>query len=179
MYEVIVITNRNYGLYGAFATGILGLNTYVLYMDNKRSKTNFLKEEGKIWPHETKDDYLLSINKLNIPVKYVSSFFYNYGEDFITITTYETEKSLPEKFNCKNIIFALDDNHLAIPKQKVIITNLSFAKDVYVIGEKALYKNKIFAPDIYTGEANLVAQAIYQKIHNTKEMIVVHSTSLK
>ncbi len=44
--------------------------------------------------------------------------------------------------------------------------------------EKVIYDNKIFSQDIYTGEGNLIAQSIYQKINNSKDNISIHSTDV-
>lgn len=177
IYDVVIITDRNYGLYAGFATQILGLSTYILEIKdmNKKHWTG----EDQIWPSETREDYMFSIEKLNIPVSNVSSLFYNVIEKQVSVTYYQTTKDLkPSKIQCKYLIFALSINHNLLPKQKVKITNFSFKDSFYVIGEKALYDNKIFQQDIYTGEANLVAQAIYNEINQTTGMIVVHSTSV-
>jgi hypothetical protein len=177
-YTVVIVTNRNYGLYGAFSTKILGISTCILYLIDRKKKLKL--KEDKIWPHETTEDYLISVAKLDVPIIYINEIFYYQKEKEITINYYLNIKNNPiEHINCTYIIFALHDDHILLPKQKVCITNLSFKKNLYVMGEKALYPAKIFKQDIYTGEANLISQSIFQDIHNSKDNITIHSTSLK
>ena len=86
------------------------------------------------------------------------------------------------KISSKNIIYALSINHHLLPKIQLNIinnmVNFQFNKDVYVLGEKANYDNKIFFQDVYTGEGNLIAQHIYQKINNITESVSIHSTEV-
>lgn len=172
-YQVLVVTDRNYGLYAAFALSILGLSTCVLEIEDKVYK------EENIWPHETREDHMISLNKLNISILKPISLFYSRENGFINVTYYLKDNDIqPYDMQCDFIVFALNPHHSLLPKQKVSLDNLSFNDNSYVIGHKAMYEGKVFAAEIYTGEANLVAQHIYNKVHKTLGSIVVHSTNL-
>jgi hypothetical protein len=182
LYDLIIVTDRNYGLYAGFATGILGLKVLVLeYFIIPTKKKPYIVED-KIWKEETKDDYLISVKKLNIEIIQINEFFYNYNNitNNLHITYNIKEKSY--KVFSKNILYALSINHYLLPKTelKIIDNNISFEfnKNLYVLGEKAHYNKKIFKQDIYTGEGNLIAQIIYQKINNSQESISIHSTEV-
>lgn len=174
-YTTIILTNRSYGLYEAFSLGILGINTCIIQlMAPLVTNTNFYR----IWKNETPEAYLLSLKKINIPILAVKSVVYKYTEEEILINIMDDEWKDSRHITCNYLIFALDAQHSLLPCQQVSIENLSFKKKCYVIGEKALYKNKIFEGDIFTGEANLVAQAIYNDFHHKTGSISIHSTSL-
>jgi len=177
-YTAVIITNRNYGLYGAFALGILKINTLVLDMSAPLPSNS---DTYKIWEMETPEAYLECLKKINTCILSVKRVMYNCGENggvaTITASTQEDNKGIIN-ITCSYLIFALDAHHPLLPSLQVTIENLSFQKNCYVIGEKALYASKIFMGDIFTGEANLVAQAIYNHIHGTNDSISIHSTSL-
>lgn len=179
IYDVVIVTNRNYGLYCGFANGILGLKTLILeynYIPTK--KTPYIKED-KIWFHETRENYLVSVNKLNISVINIENFFYHYNN--ISKTFFIQQDLNPNnKIETKYMIYALNSNHPHIPiydNENYLLPSNNH-ENIYIVGEKITYKNKIFKNDFYTGECNFVAQIIYQKIHNKIENITVHSTDL-
>ena len=182
IYDLVIVTDRNYGLYAGFANGILGLKVLILEYFFTPNKKKTYELEGKIWKEETKEDYLVGINKLKIPVLPINNFFYNYNNITDSLHITYTSHEIDNKVFSKNILYCLSENHHLLPKVKLNIINeaivFEFNKNLYVLGEKALYDGKIFAQDIYTGEGNLIAQSIYQKLHNSKENITVHSTDL-
>jgi hypothetical protein len=182
LYDVIIVTDRNYGLYGGFANGILGLKTLILEYFFIPTKKKPYVEEGKIWKEETKDDYLIGPNKLKIDILQINDFFYNFNNITNNIDITYSIKDKIYKINSKNILYALSINHNLLPKIQLEVINenivFEFSKNLYAIGEKVNYINKIFTQDIFTGEGNLVAQSIYQKINNSNENIVIHSTEV-
>jgi hypothetical protein len=176
IYDVIIITDRNYGLYCGFANGILGLKTLILeYKYIETNKKPYIKED-KIWPKETKDDYLISINKLNIPIINVNNIFYHY-DNLLEIFSIKYDLDNKTQLKTKYIIYALSINHPHIPSYNNE-HNYLLNEKVYIVGEKINYKNKIHKQDFYTGECNFISQEIYKEIHNRNDNITVHSTDL-
>lgn len=182
LYDVIIITDRNYGLYAGFATGILGLRVLILEYFFIPTKKKVYILENKIWEHETKDDYLKSLIKLKIEILQIHNFFSNFNNITENFDITYTINNITYKIFSKNILYALSINHDLLPKiqLKIIDENIifEFNKNTYALGEKAIYNNKIFSQDIYTGEGNLIAQSIYQKINNSKDSISIHSTDV-
>lgn len=181
IYDVIILTDRNYGLYAGFAHGILGLKVLILeyfFITKKKPHIN----EKKIWKEETSEDYLIAPKKLNIPIIKINDIFNNFNNISNNFNITYTKNNQYYKITSKNILYALSENHPILPKIELKIINediiFEFQKNSYIIGEKALYFNKIFQQDIFTGEGNLVAQIIYQKINNSSENISIHSTEV-
>lgn len=182
LYDVIIITDRNYGLYAGFATGILGLKVLILEYFFIPTKKKVYTLENKIWEYETKDDYLKGLLKLKIEIFQIHNFFSNFNNITENFDITYTINNITYKIFTKNILYALSINHNLLPKIQLKIINeniiFEFNKNAYVLGEKAIYDNKIFFQDIYTGEGNLIAQNIYQKINNSKDNISIHSTDI-
>ena len=68
IYDVVIITDRNYGLYTGFANGILGLKVLILEYFFTESKKQIYLKESKIWEEETRENYLLNLQKLKIEI---------------------------------------------------------------------------------------------------------------
>lgn len=176
MYDVVVITNRNYGLYMGFSTQILSLSTLIIVVDVISEN-----EEVKIWQGETLEDYYYGVHKLNIDIKIINKkhFFVGKKDDNIEIQYKEEEKfyTIPTK----NVIYAMsDDNSIILNKMINNIGDDAFEmeKNHYIIGEKATYNSKIFSLPFYIGECVILAGIIYKEIRHIDNLETSYSTNL-
>jgi hypothetical protein len=172
IYDVIIITNRNYGFYTAYATNILGLKTKVIYsliaIKNKESTNN----EPKIWNNEKTEDYLYILDKFQITYEYVKEKHILY---FLKNNLWHISYN-DQTIVTHHLILAISNESLLIGNKNVTLEDFQVQNQLYLIGERALYENKIFMSEIYTGEANLVAQQIYKKVNQVENNITIHST---
>lgn len=162
IYDVIIITDRSYGLYSGYSHYILGLKVAIIYDSNPIQ----LKE--KIFTEENEDFDLLILKKINVNVFYFNTRNLEIRNNVHTFTISDLETI--------NVVYILSEKNPLITKQNVSIENFEFSKNQYVVGEKAIYDGKIYTLDFYFGEINFLSQQIYQKIHFSTESITIHST---
>ena len=92
--STILITNRPYGLYGAFALGILGINTCVIQLHNLFTINHDIY---KIWTSENIDAYLLCLKKLHMLIIDAVDVVYNFNENLINISIKDFLSKNPER----------------------------------------------------------------------------------
>lgn len=175
----MIITDRNYGLYTAYATHVLGLTTKVLYIQQKKAKNIKKKDhqvvqEPTIWENETMEDYLFILDKFKIPYEFIKDKILYLTKNNIWHISYRGVM-----IQAQHLIFAISPSNLLIGNKRVSLEDFQVQNNLYLIGEKALYDGKIFSSEVYTGESNLVAQQIYKNVNNVNENITIHSTDLK
>lgn len=176
-YDVLIITDRTYGLYTGYATHVLGLKTKVLYLIKKDKKTTISNHESNmtkvnIWHQETIDDYLFILDTFNITYDFVEEKKVRYlARNSHWFVIYNNES-----YMTKNLIFALSNTNSLMTAKTVSLRDFQIQPNLYLMGEKALYDGKVFASEVYVGEGNLVAQQIYKSMNNTSQNVTIHST---